>query len=475
MLLALSSTSAMASKSQLSVVDDPARILSPDPAQQSAALDEAKELGFDLLKVPVTWRSFAPDGTSETKPAVDLSNPDNYPAGVWNTVDAAVAGAQARGLKVWLMITAPAPRWAVAKETTPGLGAYEPNAADYGEFVKAVGTRYGSVKYFSFWNEVNLKRFMQPQSKSGVAQSAVHYRDMYRAAYKSLGASGHASATILLGEILSRYPVSNASLATRPLIWLRAFFCIDSKGKALKGSAATKYKCAGFQKLKASGLAYHPYNLSQPPTAVETTSKDNAPIGYLPRVEKVLDQAYTAKRLGTKKLRIYNSEYGIQSNPPNKNVGQPLAKVPFYLNASEYLTWTDPRVATYSQYLLVDDPAADTVTFQTGLRFADGEKKKGVYEAFQTPFMVFKTANANKITVWGCLRAKKSGTTTAKLEVKSGGKWTAVKSIPVSASSGYFMQNITLTGAKSKTYRINWSGGISRFSRPGTLIKMRTN
>ncbi|MGH2959367.1 MAG: hypothetical protein ACRDKE_07160 [Solirubrobacterales bacterium] len=474
-LLALSSTSAMASRSQQSVVDDPARILSPDPALQTVALDEAKELGFDILKIPVTWRSFAPDGTSSVKPAVDLTNSENYPAGVWTTVDAAVAGAEARGMKVWLMITAPAPRWAVTKETSPGAGAYEPNPADYAEFVTAVGKRYANARYFSFWNEVNLKRFMQPQSKGGLAQSAIHYRDMYRAAQKALASSGHASSTTLFGEILSRYPSDNATLATRPMIWLRAFFCLDTKGLALKGNAAKKYKCGSFPKIKTSGLAYHPYNLSFPPTALEK-NKENAPIGYLPRVEKLLDQAYKAKHLATKKLKIYNSEYGIQSNPPDRSTGQPLSKVPFYLNASEYLTWIDARVATYSQYLLIDDPEIENVvSFQTGLRFADGTKKPGVYEAFQTPFMVFKTANANTVTVWGCLRAKTPGTATAKLEVKTNGKWTSVKSIPVSASTGYFMQKINLTGAKSKTYRINWSGGISRWSKPGTQLKNQTN
>lgn len=473
MLLAISSTSAMAAKNQQSVIDDPGRILSPDPAVQTVALDEADELGFDILKIPVTWRAFTPDGTSRTKPAVDLTNPDNYPAGVWTTVDAAVSGAKSRGMKVWLMITAPAPRWAVRKETKPGLGAYEPDADDYAEFVEAVGKRYKNVRYFSFWNEVNLKRFMQPQSKRGAAQSAIHYREMYRAAQKALASNGHSKSKILLGEILSRYQSYLPRLATRPLTWLRAFFCIDSKGKALRGKSSKKYKCRRFKKIKASGLAYHPYNLSSPPTATEKASKDNAPIRYLPRVEKVLDQAYKAKRLSKKRMKIYNSEYGIQTNPPDKRLGQPLKKVPYYLNVSEYLTWTDSRVATYSQYLLIDDQESDTVSFQTGLRFADGEKKKRVYEAFQTPFMVFKTRSSNKITIWGCLRAKPRGTTKATLEVKSKGKWTSAKSIRVTASTGYFKQNVSMRGAKSKTYRITWSGGTSRSSKPGKRIKMR--
>ncbi|MBJ7354961.1 MAG: hypothetical protein JHC98_09060 [Thermoleophilaceae bacterium] len=472
--MAFTSATALASKTQTTVIDDPARILSPDPALQDAALDEIKLLGGDIVKIPVTWRSLAPDGTSAVKPSGDLSLPENYPAGSWSIIDAAVNGAQARGLKVWLMLTAPAPRWAVSKETTPGLGAYQPKPADYAEFVEAVGRKYQSVKYWSFWNEVNLKRFIQPQAKSGLVQSAIHYREMYRAGYKALGSSGNGSDTILFGELLSRYQVDQPALAQRPLTWLRTFFCIDSKGKALKGRAASRNKCAGFQKIKSSGLAYHPYNLSYSPIATEKQSKDNAPIGYLPRVEKVLDQAYAAKHLATRKLKIYNSEYGIQTNPPDRDLGQPLSKTPLYLNVSEYLTWVDPRVATYSQYLLRDDLENGSVSFQTGLSFSDGTKKPGVYEAFQTPMMVFKTRSSNKVTIWGCLRAKTSGTTSAEVQIRSGSDWTTIKTIPVSASSGYFMQDIAVASANSKTFRISWKGGISRTSKPGKLYKPRS-
>jgi hypothetical protein len=89
--------------------------------------------------------------------------------------------------------------------------------------------------------------------------------------------------------------------------------------------------------------------------------------------------------------------------------------------------------------------------------------------------MVFKTAKSNKISVWGCLRAKTSGTETAELQVKSGSDWVKVKSIPVSASSGYFMQDVVVTGANAKTFRISWSGGESRSSKPGALVSARTN
>lgn len=473
LLLALTSASALASKSQFTIIEDPSRIFSPDPTQRTASLDETKELGAKFVKIPVNWRSYAPDGDSTTKPAGDLTDPSSYPAGVWDVLDNAVSSAQSRNLKVWLMISAPAPRWAVSQETSPGLGAYLPDAKAYADFVKAVGRRYSSVHYWSFWNEVNLKRFMQPQSKSGLVQSAIHYRDMYRAAYSAIGAAGHRSDTITLGELLPRSQALSPSANTRPLTWLRTFFCIDKKGKVLKGRAASKNKCTKFKSIKSSGLAYHPYNAFNGPLSIEKASKDNASIGYLPRVEKLLDQANKAKHLSTRKMKIYNTEYGFQTDPPDDTTGNPITKVPFYLNASEYLSWTDSRVASYSQYLLVDD--VEQSAFQSGLRYADGSKKEDIYAAFQTPFMVFKTASSNKVLVWGCLRAKKSGTTSAKLEVKKGSSWTAVKSIPVSTSNGYFSSTVSLSGAKSKVYRVSWSGGTSRFSRPGTPIKMHTD
>lgn len=468
---------ATASKSQFTEIEETGRLLSDNPTIRAGALDEMQSLGAGSVKIPVTWRSYAPDGTSSTKPSVDLTVSDNYPAGVWAGLDEVIAGAQARGMKVWLMITAPAPRWAVRKETAPAVGSYEPDPADYAEFVQAVGSRYANVHQFSLWNEVNLKRFMQPQTKSGVTESAIHYRDMYRAAYKALGASGHASDTILMGEILARYQADAPDLATRPIKWLREFFCIDAKGAAYRGSLAAKHKCTGFKAFKGSGLAYHPYNLSGTPTQTEKTSPDNAPINYFPRVYKVLDQAYKAKHLATKKMKIYNSEYGIQMRTSGSTRGQPLSKVPYYLNVSEYLNWVDPRVASFSQYLLTDNDPSDTtsITFQTGLRSFDGIAKPGVYEAFQTPMMAFKTSSSSKVSIWGCLRAKPAGTSAAEVQVKSGNSWDTVATIPVSTSNGYFQQNVSVSGASSKTFRVSWSGGVSRSSKPIALIKAHTN
>lgn len=460
-------TTASASKSQLPVIEDPARLLSGDVNTQNASLDEAQALGAKILKVPVLWRSIAPDGTSTVKPAGDLTDPAAYPAGSWDVLDRAVNGAQARGMQVWLMITSPAPRWAVARETTPLPGAYSPNVAEFKRFTTAVGRRYSSVKMFSIWNEVNAAYFIQPQRKGSLINSAIYYRGMYKAGYDGLVAAGQGRAKIFFGELLPSFRANNQS-GTEPLLWLRAFFCLDTKGKKLKGAAAKKQKCSSVKRITTSGLAYHPYSQAGGPFV--KPSKDAAPIAYMKRVQKVLDQASKARRISGRKIKIYASEFGFQSSPPDPSATT-MKKIPYFLNVSEYLSWVDSRVATYSQYLLVDD--VNLASFQTGLRFVDGTKKPGVYEAYQTPIMVFK-GRGNRVTVWGGLRAKAPGATMAEIQYKNGSNWTTISQFPVSSAVGYFNKAVSVSGAQSKTYRVTWSGGTSRETKPTAPVKPRS-
>lgn len=460
----LATTCAQASRGQLSVVDDSNRLLSHDPAQQDAGLDEISSLGAEIVKFPILWR--------EVAPAVNtggLSDPNAYPVGAWDRFDRLYNGAQARGMKVWIMINAPAPLWAVEKEVSDFPGTYKPNPTLLGEFAEAVGKRYPNAAFISVWNEVNIATFLQPQTVGGVAQSAIQYRSMYRSAYDGLIRAGRSGSTILFGELLPRIRPNEYRRKVAPLKFLRDFFCIDEKGRKVTGSAAKKLKCSGFQPIKTGGLAYHPYTMAGGPLVKEPFA-DNATIYYLKRVERVLDQASKQKRLAARKLPIYSSEFGLQSDPPDPYMTV-IRKIPAYLNLSEYLHYKDSRVKTYSQYLLIDD--ADVGAFQTGLRFVDGTKKPGVYEAYQLPFDVFKY-RGDTVTVWGAARAATSAQN-VDLQVKSGSSWTTVQTIAVQPPLGYFERRITVPGANSKTFRLLWNGITSRTTKPGKPVKAATN
>ena len=91
-----------------------------------------------------TGRSIAPDSGSPHKPAFDATDPAAYPAAGWTTFDAVVRDLKAAGIGIDLAIQPPPPRWA------EGPGAphpatqteWRPNAKDFGQFVRAVATRY---------------------------------------------------------------------------------------------------------------------------------------------------------------------------------------------------------------------------------------------------------------------------------------------------------------------------------------------
>src|SRR4051812_26802163 len=276
-VLAALPTWASARSTQLSVIQDDARVIASGDAARNATLDEMRGLGADVVKISISWRELANGG----KP----SNPDDpnaYPAGKWASYDAAVQGAVARGLGVFLNVNGPAPDWA----SKGSSGTTRPNAGESGHSARGVGPRYSgsfvpagggsttpvpgpggggnpqpcivpplcgsamtaqagalpAVKLWSVWNEPNLPVFLLPQrssTKSHYPVSPTLYRNLYRAAYGGLAATGHAKDTILLSELL---PVGKSSKTTRssirPLEFLRELACVDRHYHAFKGSIA---------------------------------------------------------------------------------------------------------------------------------------------------------------------------------------------------------------------------------------------
>jgi hypothetical protein len=45
--------------------------------------------------------------------------------------------------------------------------------------------------------------------------------------------------------------------------------------------------------------------------------------------------------------------------------------------------------------------------------------------------------------------------------------------VSVTSAQGYFQTNLSLSGAKGKTFRISWSGGVSRETKPVTRVSLR--
>ena len=307
---------AHASSTQLSVIEDEHQMLELGPGVQAQALDDTVALGADVVRANVIWARYAPSPNSKKKPKhFDAKNPASYPG--LAIVDQLVNNAQARGLQVLLTVTGPIPAWASkCGGSVKTRHTCKPDPTQFGQFVRAVGKRYPTVKMWSIWNEPNLRPWLTPQYTGSTLEGAVIYRNLARSAIAGLRGTGHRGDQILLGETA---PIGNAPgprANANPDPFLRAVLCLKSNGTRLTGKSASKLKCGGFKKLSVTGYAHHPYTRggSRQPTSKPNKGEITAAVAS--RLTKLLDQAGKAGRV-PKKLPVYWTENGWQTNPPD--------------------------------------------------------------------------------------------------------------------------------------------------------------
>ena len=428
--------------------DDQLLIDSPT-ATVTRTLDQLRALGVDRLRLTVLWSSLAPDPLANHPPAgFDPSQPAAYPAAAWAPYDRVLQLARARGIGVDFDLTAPGPRWAMA----PGAPVasqgnhYAPSARDFGAFVDAVGRRYSGtyrppgaaaplprVTFWSIWNEPNQPGWLAPQWQTRGSTPAIAAARLYRgyvdAATAALARTGHGRDPVLIGELApegDEHPGESAPVP--PLPFLRALYCVGPTYAPLRGAPATAVGCPGAGGrsnfvaahpglFRASGFAHHPYSFFLAP-ARSMSDPNFAPLADLGRLERSLDRIFAAYAV-SRRLPIYLTEYGYESNPPNPFRGVPPGTQAAYLDEAEYLAWLDPRVRALSQFELRDSPPnrayrPGTVrywsTFQTGLEYLDGRAKPAL-AAYALPIFIPDPhfVRGGTVGVWAMLRPAANG------------------------------------------------------------------
>ena len=470
-------------------------------ASPGPTLDELKLLGVDDVKIFMPWAGMTPDPLSHTRPAgFDASSPAAYSAALWAPYDAVIRAAAARGIGVDLAPEAPAPLWATGPGVPAGtsagfVGSWEPSAQEYGLFMRALGTRYSGhytppgqssplpkLSFWSIWNEPNYGAQLAPQAvdDSTVEVSPLLYRNLLDAAWTALGQTGHGSDTILIGEVAPRgettgdQPGNFSGMV--PLRFIRALYCVDSSLHPLQGTAATLRGCPATPAeskafpsqhpglFHATGFAIHPYPQGQvTPNTPTPNEPDYADLPKLPSLEATLDGAQAAYGSSTR-FPIYDTEFGYQTNPPEKiarAINPTLAA--YYMNWAEYISWSDPRVASWDQYLLVDPPPPSN--FDTGLEFANETAKEPMYDAFRMPlYLPHPSGKAGQpIEVWGDVRPahyaildhKGPQVVSVQFQPASGGGWKTIQSVTITDSYGYF--DVKVKFPSSGSVRLTWA------------------
>ena len=370
-----------ASRSQPLTFEAPRDLM--NPATRPAALEELKSLGVRSLRVILTWRAVAPGADQAQMPNFDPTDPRGYD---WGEYDPLMAAAAERGWPVLMTISGPVPKWATQAKLD---NLTRPSPAAFEAFTTAVGRRYGAqVKTWAIWNEPNQPQFLRPQfSRGGRASSPGIYRRLYSAGVRGLNKAGQGTDSFLLGETSPR----GNSRVVAPLQFLRGTLCLNAKYKRIGRCGA----------LSPNGYAHHAYTTRQGP-AFKPPNSDDVTIGVLSRLTKALDRARSAGAL-TRRLPMHLTEFGIQSLP-DRIQGVSLARQVQYRAISERIAYDNPRVVSFSQYLLTDsDPTGPKQYggFESGLRFASGRPKPSL-AGFRLPIAVRR--QGSKVSIWGLVR-----------------------------------------------------------------------
>jgi hypothetical protein len=478
-------------------------------ANPVGTLAELRGLGVDTIHLYMHWAEIAPSPTSRTRPSFDASNPAAYPASGWAIYDTIIKQTKADGMGLNLDLVSPPPDWASGKGAPhPATQPYwRPNDADFGQFVRAVATRYSGhytppgsstplprVGFWSLWNEPNVGALgLAPQARrhSYVEISGELYRGLLDAGWSALQTTGHGHDRILIGETASAGAHFNYAPgqfgAMAPLRFLRALYCVSTAYQPLRGTAAAERDCpttaAGTKAFpsqhpalfKASGFADHPYQFpGLPPNQQIPGEPDYAELADMGKLERTLDTLQRVYGSNTA-FPIYSTEFGYQTTPPDPGAGTVSpALAAEYLNWSEYLTWLNPRLLTYDQYLITDPSGG---YFASGLKFANGQPKPG-YAAFRLPIFlpVQKTAHGQPLEVWGCVRpahyAQSVSHRAQRVRIQyaaAGGAYRTVATVPITNRYGYFDVREKFSG--SGNVRLAWSypHGPEVFSRTVTI------
>ena len=458
---------ASASSNQYAIFQDDNLLLENGDAKRDATLDELDRLGVDVIKAQVVWSSVAPIGRRRPRD-FDATDPSEYPG--WGRYDGLVRSAQARGFKVMLALGPSYPGWATARRGDR-IGVDRPNPRDFGRFAQAAALRYPGVDLWTLGNEPNLYKFLYPQSsRSGVPSAPHQYRDMVRSAVAGIKRAGAGGDTVLFGELL---PIGKTRLGPksnlRPLLFLREFFCLNSRMRPYRGRAARARNCRRYRKLSGlDGFAYHPYTRPGGPRIKEPTS-DDATIRSMGRITRLLDAARRKGRIGGRRLPVWNTEFGYQSNPPDRFFGARLSRIPGFLAEAELqLSLRNRRVASYSQYTLTDTPivGGDTGTWQGGLRYASGRQKRGVYAAYRLPILV-RQLGPSAVEVTGAARPGGQGAV-VQVQQRARGRGYVNLGGPLTVSNarGYFRARFRISRASQRRYRFLSDGYKSRAATP---------
>jgi hypothetical protein len=356
-------------------------------------LDELDRLGASVVRVTVAW--------PEVEPRKGVEN--------WTRYDELLQGLHARGIAPLVTLSG-TPPWA--------NGGRSPNWAPtststFAGFARRAAMRYPFVHMWDVWNEPNQRRWLRPTS------AKVYVQKLLNPAY------------LAIHRAIPNVQVAGGSTAPR-----------GSTGGVSPVDWISQMRAAH---AKLDAYAHNPYPLrpNETPTSGACDHCRTITMASLNRLLRDVRKAF-----GTR-TRIWLTEYGYQTSPPDRLLGVPYAAQARYLSQAALVAYRAPNVDVLIHYLIRDEP--DPARWQSGLVTAFGARKPA-YQSFRFP-LTQSSRHGLRTVLWGQIRPGR-GSTTYRLQQLHNGRWFPLGGNRATSARGFFTR--TVRAAKGARFRV-WS------------------
>jgi hypothetical protein len=383
--------------------------LAAGPGALPDRLAELQRLGVDLYRFTLRW-----DQVAKRRPAA-AGNPRDA-AYDWSWPDSAIRGLRAHGIAPVVTIWG-TPRWANGGRAP----SYAPRSTSaLAAFASAAATRYrAQATLWVIWNEPNQRRSLRPAS-------ALTYTRLLNASYVAIKRA-NPSARVAGGVTAPR---GNAG-GVNPVDWIRAMHRYHAKLDA---------------------YAHHPY-----PTSPKTETPWSGGCSWCKTITMAdLDRLIREVRVNFPGKRIWLTEYGYQTNPPDRLLGVSPARQALYASAASLRARQAPYVDMLIHFMIRDD--SDLGGWQSGLRTLSGVAKPA-YDAFRLPLAEVSRSGSQTV-MWGQVRPR-SGRQPYRLQQLRSGVWRSVGSQQLTDGRGFFTR--TVAAGRGTKLRL-WSPRDSTYS-----------
>ncbi len=369
--------------------------------QRLSTLDR---LGPDVVRYTLRWDQIAPK-----RPTRAVNQTDK--AYDWRAPDAVLNGLRKHHIAAVVTLYG-APAWANGHHAPNFVPTSKTSLAS---FAVAAAKRYPWVRMWEVWNEPNLRTFLRPNSPGLYVQRLLNptYDALHRLR-RDLRVAGGATSP-------RKTPTGMAPVAF------------------MRGMRAAHARLDAY--------SHHPYPVSRRETPTAPNCRYCKGVLTMARLPDLLKEV--KRDFGNK--RVWLTEYGYQTNPPDRNLGVSKALQARYLAQAAYIAYKAPRVDLLVHFMIRDE--AKVGRWQSGL-FTVGGVQKPSFDAFALP-LVQVSRRGSRTVLWSQDRPGQ-GRQKYVLDRVAGGRWRPVGGAKLTTQRGFVVRVVKATrGARFRLRDVN--------------------